>query len=129
MKRNKPLQTRKALVTRAPLRAKSALESKKGPTTKKSLRARSKKMNKIYEERRVLVAEMVDAFPLCQVYWDENCFETAVDVHEVKPRSAGGKIVGDDPSNYITVCRYCHMQIDMYPEEAHSRGFRKWSWE
>lgn len=86
-------------------------------------------MQKIYEERRPFVETMLSDSPVCRVHWDDNCFEIAVDVHEIKPRSAGGKIVGGDPSNYITVCRYCHIQIDLYPEEAHRRGFRKWSWE
>jgi hypothetical protein len=53
----------------------------------------------------------------------------SVDVHEILPRSQGGRIVGGDASEYLTVCRWCHDQIETHPTEAHARGFRRWSWE
>lgn len=129
MKRRKPLQTKKGLVSRAPLVVRSALKAKNGLTARTKLKPRSDRMKKIYEERRPFVEEMLKNFPVCQIYWDEECFEVAVDVHEVKARSVGGKIVGDDPSNYKTVCRYCHTMIGLYPKIAQQRGFIKWSWE
>ena len=129
MKRRKPLQTKKGLVSRAPLVIRSALKAKSGLTAHKALKPRSDRMKKIYEERRTFVEEMLKKFPVCQVYWNEECFGVAVDVHEVKARSAGGKIVGDSPNNYKTVCRYCHTMIGQYPQEAWRRGFVKWSWE
>ena len=128
MKRS-PLKRGKALKTNTPLRSRTLLKSKKGLETRSALKPRSKKMEQIYKERRPFVEKFLSEHPLCQVYWDNNCFERSVDVHEIKPRSAGGKIVGGDESEYLAVCRYCHMQIDNYPQEAHRRGFRKWSWE
>jgi len=121
--RRKPLKAKKGLTQKTPLKTKTEL------TTRKTLQPRSKKMREIYRERIPFVAQFLLQNPKCGVYWDNNCFEWAADVHEIKPRSAGGKIVGDDPSNYMAVCRYCHDMIGRHPEEAHRRGFRKWSWE
>lgn len=123
MIRRKPLQSKKGLETRTPLKAKTGL------TTRKTLQPRSKKMRAIYKERAPFVADFLSSNPKCMAHWDENCFEFAADVHEIKPRSAGGKIVGDDLTNYLPVCRYCHDMIGRYPEEAHRRGLRKWSWD
>ena len=122
MKRS-PLKRKTTLASKTPIKAKTRL------VTKTRLRPRSKKMEKIYEERRPFVEQFLRENPKCQAYWDENCFEWSSDVHEILPRSAGGLIVGGDLANYLAVCRYCHTMIDMHPEEAHRRGLRKWSWE
>lgn len=86
-------------------------------------------MTKIYVERRALVEELLNQRSICEAKWDDSCTRIAVDVHEILPRSQGGRIVGGDPSEYLCVCRWCHDQIETHPEEAHERGFRKWSWE
>jgi len=128
VERRKPLKANSELKKTA-LKATSSLKAKKGLSATKSLKPRSKKMKDIYKQRSVFVAEFLSKHPQCQAYWDDNCFGRSVDVHEILPRSAGGKIVSDDLSNFMAVCRYCHTQITVNPEEAHRRGFRKWSWE
>jgi len=86
-------------------------------------------MQKIYVERRKLVDRLLNERPICEARWDAGCNRAAVDVHEIKRRSGGGKIVGGDDSDYLCVCRYCHNQIECNPQIAHDRGFRLWSWE
>lgn len=104
---------------------------KRSPMPKRttSLRPRSKKTAKLYVARRLFVAETLEARPLCEARWDERCTVLAVDIHEILPRSQGALIVGDDPSIYLAVCRWCHDQIETHPMQAHKRGFRRWSWE
>jgi hypothetical protein len=122
-------------VKRSPLKrgkgltAKTPLKTKKGLETRSALKPRSKKMKERYKERVPFVIEFLKKHPKCQAHWNNNCFEWAADVHEVKPRSAGGKIVGADDGQFMAVCRYCHQMITENPEEAHERGYRKWSWE
>jgi hypothetical protein len=96
---------------------------------RKPLAHRSKKMTKIYKTRRILVQDLLDQRPLCEVRWNQQCQRVSVDVHEILPRSQGGNIIGGDANEYLTTCRWCHDQIDRYPQEAHDRGFRMWSWE
>lgn len=86
-------------------------------------------MQKIYVERRRLVDQLLNERRFCEAQWDSNCQKMAVDVHEILPRSQGGRIVGGDSSEYLAVCRLCHDQIETNPAEAHDRGFRRWSWE
>jgi len=129
MIRRKPLKAKRGLQTRSPLTAKSSLKAKKGLTATKSLRPRSKRMEEIYKKRRPLVEDLLKRYPNCQIVWDARCSGASVDVHEVKARSVGGKIVDDDLSNYLTACRHCHMMATDHPKEAHDRGFIKWSWE
>lgn len=100
-----------------------------GLTRTTGLRHRSRKVARLYVDRRLFVAETLEARPRCEARWDDRCTGRSVDVHEILPRSQGGLIVGDDPSNYLAVCRWCHDQIETHPEEAHARGFRRWSWE
>ena len=123
MERKKPLKAKTGL------KAKSLLKSQKRLTTTKSLKPRSKKMVEIYKERVVFVKGFLDKYPLCQAYWDEKCTKISVDVHEILPRSAGGKIVNESEDNFMAVCRHCHTMITDNPKEAHKRGLRKWSWE
>jgi thymidine kinase len=86
-------------------------------------------MEEIYKERRPFVAEFLANNPRCEIFWDSNCTQRSVDVHEVIARGVGGDIVGGDLSNYKAVCRYCHTMITNNPKEAQERGFIKWSWE
>jgi hypothetical protein len=95
----------------------------------KGLRARSLKTEELYVERRKFVERFLAEHVWCEVIWDNQCRLKAQDVHERLPRSAGGKIVGGEDDQYVATCRYCHDMIGSYPQEAHRRGFRKWSWE
>jgi hypothetical protein len=97
--------------------------------TRKPLRSRSKKTAALYVKRRQFVADTLSQRPVCEARWDHNCTRRSVDVHEILPRSQGGRIVGGDSSEYLAVCRWCHDQIETHPQEAHDRGFRRWSWE
>jgi hypothetical protein len=129
------MQRKKPLTTKKPLRGGGQLRTKKGLTqstplvAKKRLKPRSDKMQRAYEERRPFVKDFLEKKPYCEVQWDSNCQGASVDVHETMFRSHGGAIVGDDPTQFVATCRYCHGMIHDNPEEAHKRGFRKWSWE
>jgi len=129
VERRKPLKTSKGLKRGTPLKINKGLKSKTGLTANKSLSPRSLKMKKIYIERRKLRTQFLEKFPVCEAHWDNNCAIVSVDVHEILPRGVGGKIIDDDWSNFMAVCRYCHTMITDNPEEAHKRGLRKWSWE
>lgn len=116
--------------SRRPLQRKTPLRSKKQwRPERKPLRHRSAKMSKMYVERRALVGEILNQRPLCEARWDDGCTHLSVDVHEILPRSQGGRIIGGDASEYLAVCRYCHDQIETNPLQSHDRGFRRWSWE
>ena len=115
---------RKPLQRRTPLKAKQPWRPERKP-----LRKRSKKMSAIYVERRKLVSDILSTRSACEARWDAGCQHTSVDVHEILPRSQGGRIIGGEPDEYLAVCRWCHDQIETHPNEAHERGFRRWSWE
>lgn len=123
MKRS-PLNRKKELKARKPLESKAAPLSLRKP-----LKARSKKMENLYKDRREFVAKFLSERPVCEANWDDKCAGQSVDVHEVVPRGVGGKIVSEDLTQFMAVCRYCHIMITTEPAEAHRRGFRKWSWE
>jgi hypothetical protein len=123
------MERRKRLVAKKGLQIYTPLKSRKGLIAKKMLQPRSAKMKKIYEKRSVFVKEFLNLYPKCQAHWDNNCYINSTDVHEILPRGVGGKIVDTDWSNYMSLCRYCHTMITDNPEEAHKRGYRKWSWE
>jgi hypothetical protein len=129
VERRKPLQAKTGLKRGSPLKTKKPLSSAQGLGGKKTIKKRSAKMSAIYKERRVFVEKFLIDNPYCQAHWDNDCTFGAVDVHEVLPRSQGGKIVGGKKNNYMAVCRTCHTKITDNPQEAHDRGFRKWSWE
>jgi hypothetical protein len=115
---------RKPLQRRTPLKAKQPWRPERKP-----LRKRSKKMSAIYVERRKLVSNILSTRSACEARWDAGCQRLSVDVHEILPRSQGGRIIGGEPDEYLAVCRWCHDQIETHPNEAHERGFRRWSWE
>jgi hypothetical protein len=119
-----PPERRRGLTRRTPLRAKTPWRPDRTP-----LRPRSKKTARLYVERRALVARMLDEHRICEAQWDDGCTVRTVDVHEILPRSQGGRIVGGSRSEYLVVCRHCHDRIETHPTEAHERGFRRWSWE
>jgi 5-methylcytosine-specific restriction endonuclease McrA len=91
------------------------------------LRARSAKTEALYVQRRRLVAALLEQFPWCQIRFDDGCEGRAVEVDEVKARSAGGSILDSD--NTVTTCRHCHRQKHLHPAEAIARGFTVRSWE
>lgn len=93
------------------------------------LRQRSKKTANTYIKRRALVARLLEQRRICEARWDEDCSVVTVDVHEILPRSQGGRIVDAPDHTYLVVCRYCHDKIEANPQQAHDRGFRRWSWE
>jgi hypothetical protein len=113
-----------SLTRRTPLKAKQPWRPQRKP-----LKHRSAKTARIYVERRALVKELLESTPHCEARWDDGCTVRSVDVHEILPRSQGGRIVGGERSEYLVVCRYCHDKIETHPTEAHERGFRRWSWE
>ena len=87
------------------------------------MRFRSKKMAKKYVERRKLVAEMLEEYPVCQ-----KCqAKPSTEVHEVLSRARGGNIL--DKTNCKCLCHECHFWITTNPTEAHSQGWLKNSWE
>lgn len=115
---------RSGLTRRTPLRPKAPWRPDRKP-----LRARSTKTARMYVERRALVARLLDEQRVCEARWNDGCTIRTVDVHEILPRSQGGRIIGGDRSEYLVVCRHCHDMIETNPTEAHDRGFRRWSWE
>ena len=106
------------------------------------LRPRSKKMQKLYQQklgRREFVSFMLRRFRRCQAALDV-CTYASSDVHEIIPRSAGGKIVPDFdftapmPANeldailseqWLSLCRACHHFITFNPKFAKERGYKK----
>jgi 5-methylcytosine-specific restriction endonuclease McrA len=122
MKRKKPIK--KTPLARTPLKRGS-----------KPIAQRSKKTEKIYIERRKIVAEMLSDFPMCfacPVFAKHDCVSTfihrkSVDVHELIRRSQGGSILERD--NLVTVCRQCHTRIGNEPSLAFSLGLAKHSWD
>jgi 5-methylcytosine-specific restriction endonuclease McrA len=86
------------------------------------MRFRSKKREKQYGQRRTLVVQLLEEFPVCQ-----RCSSAAaVDVHELIRRSqwADGFLV---KKNLKTLCRPCHTWITEHPEQAVKEGFADWS--
>lgn len=88
-----------------------------------NLRPRSKKTEAIYRKRRVIVAELLDARPLC-----ERCqHERSTEIHEIKTRARGGSIL--DLDNLAALCHFCHQWITEHPREGHAEGWLKHAWE
>jgi 5-methylcytosine-specific restriction endonuclease McrA len=122
MKRKKPLK--RTPIKRTPMKRSAT------PIAK-----RSKKTEKVYVERRKIVAEMLSEFPLCfacPVFAQHDgavtfIHQKSVDVHELVRRSQGGSILERD--NLVTVCRKCHTRIGNEPALAFSLGLAKHSWE
>ena len=87
------------------------------------MKARSRKMTKIYVERRKLVAEMLEQHPICL-----RCkLQRSTEVHEILSRARGGSIL--DKENCAPLCHACHHWITTNPKDAHAEGWLKNSWE
>lgn len=101
----------------------------------KPIAKRSKKQEKLYEERRPFVAKILEERPACEackVFATHDEKPTFIqypsqDVHELVRRSQGGSILDED--NVLAVCRKCHTRIGNYPQLAIDLGLAKRSWE
>lgn len=111
------------------LTSKSELKTTKPLTSTTKIKHRSKKMEKVYVERRLLVSRLLQERPDCEVKWDSDCNGTSTDVHERLPRSLGGRIVGGEETEYVATCRSCHTKLTDSPMEARRRGWVIQSWE
>lgn len=87
------------------------------------MRHRSKKMQDLYKRRRVLVAELLEEYPICMRCGSHR----SEDIHEIVSRARGGSIL--DPENLVALCRSCHSFITQNPATAHNEGWSKHSWE
>lgn len=87
------------------------------------LRSRSKKRSAEMVERRKLVARLLTERPWCEAGIVGVCWGRAVDVHEILPRSQGGRIIGGGDDEYLTLCRPCHSWITDHPREAKEKGW------
>ena len=87
------------------------------------MRFRSKKMARLYVDRRALVVRILDEFPICQ-----RCGSNpSQDCHEVLSRARGGSIT--DPENIRALCRRCHVWVTEHPREATDEGWLRNSWD
>lgn len=87
------------------------------------VRHRSAKMARLYVLRRRLVAQMLDAHPICQ----RCCARPSTEVHEILSRARGGSIL--DPQNCAAFCHDCHRWVTEHPRDAHAEGWLRQSWE
>jgi len=106
------------------------------------LRPRSKKTQRLYQQklgRRDFVSFMLKRFRRCQANL-AVCTGASSDVHEIIPRSAGGKIVPEfdftEPrpveeldamlsTQWLSLCRACHHFITFNPTFAKENGYKK----
>lgn len=98
----------------------------------KRIAHRSKKMSKLYAEKRVpLVRHMLggpDDFKACELgpkiigvlpsY--DDCGKKAVCLHELQKRSQGGSIT--DINNVMRSCAPCNVWVEDHPLLAHKAG-------
>lgn len=83
------------------------------------MRHRSPKTARRYTERRKLVAQILEARPVC-----ERCRSApSTDVHELKTRARGGSIL--DPGNCVALCRTCHTHV----HDTNDESWLVHSWE
>lgn len=126
MKPGKPLQRYAELKAKTPLERRSELNREGELKRAGRLRPRSKKTEAKYRIRRVLVAELLEERPWCEIRWDARCQRRAVDVDEILSRGRGGDYC--DPDNCQTTCRPCHEAKHDYPIEAVTRKVARNSW-
>ena len=99
----------------------------------KRIRQRSKRMQKLYRERRPFVAKFLEEHPWCQrcksIWYSQlsspphnrkEQHQSTV-VHEIQTRARGGDIL--DPENCRALCHECHMQIHARPAQATEEGW------
>ena len=84
-----------------------------------ALRQRSKRMARLYVQRRKLVAEMLeDAMCAARL---QGCTGRATEVHERLSRARGGSIL--DRDNCVGLCHMCHREITERPAWAAEHGW------
>lgn len=87
------------------------------------MRHRSKKREAQYRQRRRIVAELLEARPVC-----ERCHRAAsTDVHEVIRRSQWRDGILE-LGNLRALCRPCHRWVTENPAAAVESGWSDWSW-
>jgi len=73
-------------------------------------------MQRIYRERRKLVAEMLED-AVCA-----RCEQArASEVHELLSRARGGSIL--DRDNCVALCHDCHFWVTTHPRDAETQGW------
>lgn len=85
------------------------------------LRKTSKKREKELRVYRVLKAEFLKRRPVCEVF-EPCCTRKSVDVHHVNHRE-GKRLL--DVSDWLPICRACHMFITANGRYAREMGFTK----
>lgn len=110
-----------------PLARTSELDRGSQLERKAGLKPRSKKTEKRYRVRRVLVAELLEQRPWCEIRWDDRCQQRSVDVDEILSRGRGGDYC--DPANCQTTCRPCHAAKHKHSVEAVQRKVSRNSWD
>jgi hypothetical protein len=86
----------------------------------KPIKQKSKKRVKDQIVRVKLVLKMLEEHPRCGF---PDCFDEAVDVHEILTRGRGGDFL--DENNCVCLCRVCHRWVTDHPLEAEELGFVK----
>jgi hypothetical protein len=115
-----------AIMKTSALRRRTPLRPGNRRSYNSTLRTRSKKAEAIAPARREFVLDYLTEHPTCEIRWDENCYQRAIEVHEPLTRARGGSILSEE--NALAVCRYCHSQAHNYPAEATERGFLRSRW-
>lgn len=100
----------------------------------KRIAPRSKRMEKIYRERRPLVERMLKEHEWCEqcvkiqkIDPAHRCGLRTVDIHEILTRGRGGSILSS--TNLVAICRLGHDWLGAHPKEAQMIGLTRWSWE
>lgn len=88
------------------------------------LRARSKKTERLYRQRRPLVARLLVERPVCEVPW---CLNPSTEIHEPLTRARGGSIL--DETNCKAICGLHHDLIHLEDPIWYELGFLRHSWE
>jgi len=98
------------------------------------MKYRSDKREAEYVERRAIVGRLLEERPKCEACTILAVYEGKVtykhrnskDIHEIKPRSAGGSIT--DEGNLLALCRPCHTFVTDNPRTAANMGLHLPSW-
>lgn len=86
------------------------------------LRFRSKKMVKVYRERRKLVKRLLEERYWCARCWVQwSWMERSTEIHELLSRARGGDIL--DETNLVALCSPCHLWVTTHPQQATAEGW------
>jgi len=88
---------------------------------KSFLKKRSKKRSKQEAEYSKLRLAYLESYPFCKAKLPK-CTIKSTDIHHMK-----GRVNEDllDTTEWLSVCRSCHIWIETHPIEATELGFRK----